>query len=97
MVPLNTDTTEDSPTRLPADRPAPAPPWAAIAGRLGLGPDGLGLDEFLRPVAWLGTQAVLVLHPTLALLGAGPNADRLVHYLEQLDTPPDHTREEESR
>src|SRR4051812_25776575 len=97
MAPLNTETIEDSPTRLPAAGPAPAPPWAALVARLGLGPDGVWLDEILRPVAWLGTQAVLVLHPTLALLGAGSSADRLVHYLEQLDAPPDRTREEEPR
>ncbi len=64
------------------------PAWAPPLQRLGLGALTSPLEEMVRPVAWLGAQAVLILQPALSLFGAGPAVSRLVEALEALDSPP---------
>src|SRR5438552_5434812 len=75
---------------------------AARVARLGLGSSARLILESLRPVSWLGAQALWVAQPTLALLGWSAGAGRLARALESegglsglitaLDPPPHEER-----
>jgi hypothetical protein len=67
--------------------PAAARGWQAAITGLGLNSSAPLLRDLVRPLGWLGAQALIVLQPTLALLGAGASATRLIAYLEALDHP----------
>jgi len=55
--------------------------------RAGLGSLAAPLGEMLRPFAWLGTQALLVLQPTLSLFGAGTAVAQLADRWTAGDAP----------
>jgi hypothetical protein len=66
----------------------PAAPTAAgpdLVVRLGLESTMPLLADLVRPFAWLGAQALLILQPTLVLFGAGDTGARLTRLLEQPD------------
>jgi hypothetical protein len=72
-----------------ADSPAPADVAAAWTGRVAAELDRLGLASSarlvllgLRPLGWLGGQALWAAQPVLALFGGGAHAARLAHTLE---------------
>ncbi|HUS17629.1 MAG TPA: hypothetical protein VM536_21750 [Chloroflexia bacterium] len=68
--------------------PDPGVPLAAGAdplARLGLESTVPLLSDLVRPFAWLGAQALLVLQPSFALFGAGNTAARLIRLLEHPD------------
>jgi hypothetical protein len=76
----------------PVHSSAPRPPSADAAWQAGLDRFGLGslagpLGDLIRPVAWLGAQALLVLQPTVSLFGGGASLSRLVQFLEDWDSP----------
>ncbi len=55
--------------------------------RAGLRSLAAPLGEALRPFAWLGAQALLVLQPGFSLLGAGSTVARLAEQWAALDAP----------
>ena len=93
MAPDTTGKRDQGPVG-PADRPpavavpAEAAPWQPALDRLGLGSSATLVTDLVRPVSWLGAQLLLILQPTLTLLGAGPRVDHLTDYLETLDSRP---------
>lgn len=56
--------------------------------RAGLSSLAAPLGEMVRPFAWLGAQALLVLQPTLSLFGAGPAVTQLADRWAGDDGPP---------
>ncbi len=72
----------------------PSPPLAERGNprywldRAGLGSLAGPLEEMLRPFAWLGAQALLVLQPTLSLFGAGSAVAQLADRWATGDAPP---------
>ena len=82
---------QSAPPALPPDSSAPGTPsrdaaWPAGLDQFGLGSLAAPLAAMVRPVAWLGAQALLVLQPTLSLFGAGPALTRLIQQLETWDS-----------
>ncbi|MDQ2808100.1 MAG: hypothetical protein M3Z04_14485 [Chloroflexota bacterium] len=55
--------------------------------RAGLSSLAAPLGEMVRPFAWLGAQALLVLQPTLSLFGTGPAVARLADRWAAWDAP----------
>ena len=96
MAPRRED--ENAPQALPPplDPSTPGAPsieaaWQAGLDRWGLGSVAAPLGELIRPVAWIGAQALLVLQPTLSLFGAGPSLTRMVRLLETWDSHEEQT------
>src|SRR5579859_1058085 len=92
MAPRTLNDSEQTPTPPAIRRPVPAAgtpyPGAPLPrAHWELESVAIFCGDLLRPVAWLGTQVLLVAQPTLALLGAAAHGDRLAHYLDALDSP----------
>ena len=65
--------------------------------RAGLNSLAAPLGDMVRPFAWLGAQALLVLQPTLSLFGAGPAVAQLADRWAAEDAPAPVTEEEPCR
>src|SRR4051794_28644139 len=96
MAPRREDENAPTAPSSPLDPTTPGVPsaeaaWQASFDRWGLSSLAAPLGELIRPVAWIGAQALLVLQPTLSLFGAGPSLTRLVQRLETWDSHEEQT------